>query len=183
LAADGSNAASILKRLKEHDESSYQRIIQVIAQVVPGVQEIKPKKIGRRWIIEFSEEFPGQKPIHLQAISMSDGTLRILAILLAAYSLAPPTLITLEEPEVAIHPGAIAALVDALKEAGLRTQILITTHSPDLITRFDATSLRAVERIQGISTIGPIAETQLAAVQQKLFTAGEIHRIEGLRPA
>jgi predicted ATPase len=129
LAPDGGNAASILQQIREKDTALYERIAQVISQIMPSVQSISPKKVGRRWTIEFSERFPGQKPINFQALSMSDGTLRLLAILLAAYALSPPTLTAFEEPEIAVHPGAMAVLADALKEAGLRTQILITTHT------------------------------------------------------
>ena len=55
------------------------------------MSETKPS-LGRCWTIEFSEQFPGQKPVNLPVFSMSDGTLRILAILLAAYALPPPAL-------------------------------------------------------------------------------------------
>ena len=114
---------------------------------------------------------------------MSDGTLYVLGILLAVYQPRPPTLVGLEEPETAIHPGAAAALAETIQEAGLRTQVLVTTHSPDLITRFDTDSLRAVERIDGLTVIAPIAKEQREAIRLRLFTAGELHRIEGLRPS
>jgi predicted ATPase len=75
-------------------------------------------------------------------------------------------------------------LAEALQEAALRTQILITTHNPDLITRFDVDALRAVERnADGVTVIAPVAESQREAIRRRLFTAGEIHRIEGLRPS
>ena len=48
-------------------------------------------------------------------------------------SLPPSGLIGLEEPELAIHPGAMAVLADTMKEASLRGQVLVATHSPDLI--------------------------------------------------
>jgi len=115
---------------------------------------------------------------------MSDGTLHALGILLAAYQENPPTLIAFEEPEARVHPGAAAVLAEALQEAGLRTQVLLTTHSPDLITRFDVDALRAVERTaSGATVIAPIAESQREAIIHRLFTAGELHRIEGLRPS
>jgi predicted ATP-dependent endonuclease of OLD family len=75
-------------------------------------------------------------------------------------------------------------LAEALQEAGLRTQVLITTHSPDLISRFGTEMLRAVERTpDGVTVIAPIIESQREAIRRRLFTAGELHRIEGLRPS
>lgn len=93
-------------------------------------------------------------------------------------------MIAFEEPEAAVHPGAAAVLAEALQEAGLRTQVLLTTHSPDLITRFDVDALRAVDRnASGVTVIAPIVESQREAIRRRLFTAGELHRIEGLRPS
>lgn len=183
LTADGSNAASILKKLQDGDSELAQKVLAALSQMIPTIQRVTPETSGRRLTLTFEENLTGDKPITFAAASMSEGTLRTLAILLAIYSLEPPTLVALEEPESAVHPGAAAILAESLQEAGLRTQVLITTHSPDLITRFNASSLRAVERIEGVTHIGPIAENQMAAIQRKLFTAGEIHRIEGLRPS
>lgn len=182
LSPDGSNAARLLKQIQDQDANLYQTIEEVIRRVIPAIKTMRPKRTGRRWTVEFTEKFDIGPEAKFEAMSMSEGTLRLLALLLAVYSPFPPSVIILEEPEATLHPGAAAVLVDALKEASLRTQILVTTHSPDLITHFDADSLRAVERVNGVSHIGPIAPTQLEVIRQRLFTAGEIHRLEGLRP-
>lgn len=182
LAFDGSNAASVLKRLRAQDETLYLTVVQAVSQVVTSVQAIVPKTRGRRLTLSFEESFAGKQPVSFDALSMSEGTLRVLAILLAVYQAEPPTLVGLEEPETAVHPGAAAVLAEALQEAALRTQILVTTHSPDLITRFDVNTLRAVERMNGITSIAPIVESQREAIRRRLLTAGEIHRSEGLRP-
>lgn len=182
LFSNGTNIAAGLKQLQLKDKTRYSRIEETLKQMVPTIIAIQPKKLGRSWTVEFTEAFATGQPVRFDAISMSEGTLRLLAILFTAYSIAPPTLIILEEPEVALHPGMAAILVDALRESALHTQFLITTHSSDLITRFDVDSLRAVDRVDGVTTIAPIATTQRQAIQQRLFTAGELHRIEGLRP-
>lgn len=183
LTFDGSNAASVLKRLRAQDETLYLTVVQAVSQVVTSVQAIVPKTRGRRLTLSFEESFAGKQPVSFDALSMSEGTLRVLAILLAVYQAEPPTLVGLEEPETAVHPGAAAVLAEALQEAALRTQILVTTHSPDLITRFDVNALRAVERMNGITSIAPIVESQREAIRRRLLTAGEIHQSEGLRPA
>ena len=183
LAEDGSNAASVLKSLEEKDETLSTNVVQALSQVVPSVSRIIPKYRGRRHVtLTFEEALSEEQSVTFNAISMSAGTLRVLGILLAIYQAEPPTLIGLEEPETAIHPGAAAGLAEALQEAGLRSQILVTTHSPDLVTRFEVDSLRAVERKRGLTVIAPISEAQRASIIEGLFTAGELHRIEGLRP-
>ena len=67
-------------------------------------------------------------------------------------------------------------------EAANRTQVLATTHSPDLIDRLPIDSLRAVHIEDGCTKVGPVSETQAAAVQDELFTSGELHSMEGLQP-
>ncbi len=184
LALDGNNAVSVLQRLIGEDESFYRRIVQAVSQIVPSIRDITPKRRAQRALtLAFSESFVGHKELSFDASSMSDGTLQVLGILLAVYQPEAPTLVGFEEPETAVHPGAAAVLAEALQEAGLRTQILVTTHSPDLITRFDVESLRAVERTaDGVTVIAPIVESQREAIRRRLFTAGEIHRAEGLHP-
>ena len=186
LVMDGSNAASVLQRLREADEVSYQRVVQTVSSMVPSIRnvDVTTRQRGRELTFAFSESFVGHRDVSFRAAGMSDGTLHALGILLAAYQENPPTLIALEEPEAAVHPGAAAVLAEALQEAGLRTQVLLTTHSPDLITRFDVDALRAVERNpSGVTVIAPVAESQREAIRRRLFTAGELHRIEGLRPS
>jgi len=81
----------------------------------------------------------GKWTTDFEIAGMSDGTLRSLALLVALLSGADSDtarndgLIMLEEPETGLHPGATRVLLDAMLEASERTQILVTTHSPDLL--------------------------------------------------
>ena len=92
-------------------------------------------------------------------------------------------LVGIEEPELTVHPGALMVLADLLREASRRSQILVTTHSPDLIDRLPVENLRVVNSDRGVTTVGPVSETQTEAVKQSLFSPGELHRMEGLEPA
>ena len=112
--------------------------------------------------------------------SNSDGTIRLIAILAALYQSPPRTLVVIEEPERNIHPGALAVLADVIKEASTRMQVVITTHSPDLIDHFDPDAIRVVERVDGATVVGRMDATQRGVVRDKLFTTGELLRMEGL---
>ncbi|MDQ2809127.1 MAG: AAA family ATPase [Chloroflexota bacterium] len=183
LAPNGGNTAAVLRRLRATDEPLYGKVINWLHLIVPTVHNVTTKTRSNLWTLVFEEEQAAdQKPVIFEARSMSEGTLRVLAVLLAVYQEDPPTLIGLEEPETAIHPGAAEVLVDLLSEAALRSQILVTTHSRDLIDYFDVSTLRAVGRQDGYSVITPVNATQLAVIHDGLFNAGELHRIEGLQP-
>ncbi|MCB0122199.1 MAG: ATP-binding protein, partial [Caldilineaceae bacterium] len=113
----------------------------------------------------------------------SDGTLRMLGILVALYQDEQRSLVTLEEPELTIHPGALSVLWDEIEAAGDRSQVILTTHSPDLLDMCKVEQLRVVEKIDGITLIGPVDETQRSAIQERLFAPGELLRAQGLNRA
>jgi len=104
----------------------------------------------------------------------------MLAILTALYQDPSRSLLTIEEPELTIHPGALGVLRDVLQEASLRSQVVITTHSPDLISGFPAGVLRAVEKANGVTQVGPVSDAQREAIEEMLFFPGELMRMEGL---
>jgi predicted ATPase len=122
---------------------------------------------------------------------MSDGTLRAFGILLAVFQAAserpgssPPLLIGLEEPEMALHPAAAGVLLSALREGARHCQILVTSHSPDLLDNSDIStdSLLAVDNQDGLTRIGPLDAADRAVLRDKLFTPGELLRQNQLAP-
>lgn len=126
----------------------------------------------------------------------SDGTLRVLGILAAIYQADPAALpdaylfsdaeyarrqlLAIEEPEVNVHPGMLAVLAGLFVEASTHKHLLLTTHSPDLLDYLPPESFLVVEKEQGETRVGPLALDQVETVREKLFTAGELLRTEGL---
>jgi predicted ATPase len=68
------------------------------------------------------------------ATRLSDGTIRFIAILALLLSPKPPPVMCIEEPELGLHPDAVALLADVLVDASSRTQIIVTTHSDALVS-------------------------------------------------
>ena len=123
------------------------------------------------------------------ANNMSDGTLRALGILVALFqgnqeAQKRVPLVGIEEPEIALHPGAVAVLLDGLRDAADRTQVIITTHSPDLLDdkHLDVESILAVEAHDGNTVIAPVDDASRSVVRDRLFTAGELLRSNQLQP-
>ena len=65
---------------------------------------------------------------------LSDGTIRFVALLATLLSPSPPPLVCIEEPELGLHPDAVALLAELLAEASERMQIVVTTHSDALVS-------------------------------------------------
>ena len=70
----------------------------------------------------------------ISAARLSDGTLRFIAILATLLNPNPPRLVCIEEPELGVHPDALAIVADLLVEASSRMQIVVTTHSDALVS-------------------------------------------------
>jgi predicted ATPase len=115
---------------------------------------------------------------------MSDGTLLVLGVLLALYQHPSPTLVAIEEPESTIHPAAVEVLVDIFKATSSRFQLVIATHSPDILDDKDIsdTQIRAVELKNGKTIVNSLDHTSREAIRRRLYSAGELMRIGELRP-
>ena len=184
LNESGSNLASIVKEMIKNQSPYLAEIKSLLGHVLPGMSDLHVLRVGGFLVVKLRHQRRnGGGPTSAFDLSQeSDGTVRLLGLLTALYQPTPPPLIGIEEPELTIHPGALAVISDILVEAAQRTQVLVTTHSPDLIDRLPIDSLRAVDLDDGRTRVGPVSETQAEAVRTGLFTSGELHSIEGLRP-
>ena len=186
MSEHGENFASIVRQMQKNP-SQFSKLTSSLGRVVDGVTDLRVRQVGGYLVTELKHEDVGPPNIEdrsawFELDQESDGTLRLLGMLAALYQPLPPSsLLALEEPENALYPGALAVLSDVLYEASRRNQIIVTTQSPDLISRFKADELLVVERDGGVSKIGHIDEMQRESIEEQLFTSGDLLRIEGLR--
>ena len=182
LDEDGSNLAAMLKEMDKRDSPYLGEIKGALGNVVPGLSDLKVPLSGGVPTVKLRYRTGGRPRSTFDLSQESDGTVRLLGLLTALYQEHPPSLIGIEEPELTIHPGALAVLAEVIVEAGLRTQVIVTTHSPDLIDLLPLDSMRAVAVENGSTRVGPVSETQTETVREGLFTSGELHSMEGLEP-
>ncbi len=188
MSEHGANWSSILKDLK--GESGSIDLLAAIGQLTGDIDDFRVRQLAGYLVTEFrhGQTTPSGKngkprPRWFEAAQESDGTLRMAGILTALLQEPSPTLLGIEEPELTVHPGAIPLLYDHIREASQRGQVILTTHSPDLLALLDADEVRVVERHDGITTVGPMNEAQRQAVNDRLFTPGDLLRMEGLKQA
>ena len=77
---------------------------------------------------------------------LSDGMLRFLCLATALLNPWPETLVAIDEPELGLHPGLLPIVAEMIKTAAERTQVLVTTHSPDLLNCFDIADVAVMAR-------------------------------------
>jgi predicted ATPase len=190
LARDGSNIASVLAQMKRHHPEYKQRIEDYMGKVVQGIQHVDSISIGPKETLEFRQRIAGSNaPWQFLAANMSDGTLRSLGVLVSLFQhsngdKASVPLVGIEEPEVALHPGAAGVLLDSILDASRRLQVIVTSHSPDLLDHEDLPidSILAVVGESGTTHVAPLDDAGRSSLREHLFTAGELLRLNQLQP-
>jgi predicted ATPase len=76
---------------------------------------------------------------------VSDGTINILALIIALYFEKRPVTI-IEEPERNIHPFLISKLVEMLKDASSSKQVIVTTHNPEMVKQVAIEDILLISR-------------------------------------
>jgi len=99
----------------------------------------------------------------IPATRLSDGTLRYLCLLAILCHSSPPPLVCIEEPELGLHPDVLPALAKLLREAAEKTQLLVTTHSDELVDEFTdmPESVVVCEKIKGATQMNRLSKEAL----------------------
>jgi predicted ATPase len=175
---DGSNTATAFEALNARER---RELIDELSAIVPGLDRIEIRRFSNLLTLQFFQ-MAGDARREFLATQMSDGTLRAFGIILALVQPTKPIAMVIEEPEVAIHLGALRTLVEILESHTDETQILLTTHSADIIDALDVEALRVVWAEEGVSHVGPVAAHTRETVRTGLITPGELLRSEALDP-
>jgi predicted ATPase len=184
LRRDGSNTASVLQELLRGDNAREIReeINRILESIVPQTSSVIPKKHGNKLSMSFSQEWGHRKKLSFDAFSMSDGTLRSLGLIMAVFQKPSPSVLVIEEPEATMHPGALGAILDLIRRASKTMQVVVTTHSPELLDAkwVKDNNLRIITWQEGAShLLMPSAATR-EAMRQNLMGAGELLRSNAL---
>jgi predicted ATPase len=150
---DAANLAAFLYLLRERHTAFYERIVKTIRLVAPFFDDfaLRPNPLNEENIrLEWRERGTDE---YRDAQMLSDGTLRFIC--LATLLLQPelPSLILIDEPELGLHPFAIAHLARMLRSASKLTQLIVSTPSAALVNQFDALDIVTVNREEGQSVL------------------------------
>ena len=134
VSPEGENLALVLYNLIQEELDFDESVNLAIKEILPSLRKVRGVPIGRYTLaIEFY--FEGRsEPFYLS--EMSDGTIRMLCWAVILHSPKPCHLIVIDEPELGIHPAWMPILAEWIKVAAQRTQVIISTHSPDLLDHF-----------------------------------------------
>lgn len=104
---------------------------------------------------------------------LSDGTLRAMTVLVA---LVDPkiSLVLIEEPEIALHPGLVARLLAEIDTSSEDRQFIVSTQSPQVVSWARPEAIRLVERREGATHVRPLSPQQVAMLSRYLRDEGSL---------
>jgi len=166
LRSDGSNLAAYLWRLQQsaeaEDQAAWRRITGLVRRIAPMVKDLQPAPVvasGNAVRLDWIDDQDQLFGVH----QLSDGTLRAIALITA---LAQPTsrlprFMSIDEPELGLHPAAITILADLARSVSQHCQVLFATQSTAWLDHFEPAEVVVAERDRGATTLRRLDASEL----------------------
>jgi predicted ATPase len=150
-----------------------QKFLDIVQVIVPGFEDWETEQLadGR---IAFKVRERGLRGT-LPSLAVSDGTVRLLAILAALFwSQLPPSTIFIEEPERSLHPAVMGQLAALMREASSQTQVIVTTHSPDFVRHCEPGEVYLLDKVDGCTQVVQASSIEQIEGFLKRFTLDQL---------
>lgn len=160
LSTRGDNVAQVAQYLYENHPGSFNRVLEVMRQRVPGVNrvEAKPTEDGRL-VLRFQD---GSFKDPFIARYVSDGTIKMFAYLVLLYDPKPHPLLAVEEPENQLYPELLHELVEEFRVYARRGgQVFVSTHSTDFVNGAKLEEIFWLVKKDGFTTARRASEMEL----------------------
>ena len=143
LEENGSNLAIVLKNIID-DKEKKRKFYNLVKDLLPFVDEFKIEKFVDKFLhFKLREKYV--RDLYLPAYSISDGTINVTALIIALY-FGEKWLTVIEEPGRNVHPYLISKIVSMMEDASKETQIIVTTHNPEIVKHSNLKSILLVHR-------------------------------------
>ena len=173
LRRHGGNLAAVLHRLERNDIKRFELICQHIGRILPDFDRFAIEEsygqVLLRWKARRMDKTFGA---HLT----SDGSLRFFALvtLLNLPSEMLPDVLLLDEPELGLHPAAIALIGGMIKALSRERQVIVATQSPLLVDAFDLDEIFVLDMEDGRTEFRKLALDDYRVWLDENFTPGEL---------
>ena len=176
LTERGENLPLVLSRFRGDQRQAFVKSLQ---QLYDGIEDFQVEVGGGRAELFVVERGAGER--YIPASRLSDGTLRYMALAAILLDPEPPPLVVIEEPELGLHPDITLEIGRMLVKASQRTQLVVTTHSKDLVDALSdyPSSVVVCEKYDGESVFERLEPKHLAEWLEryslgKLWSAGDL---------
>ncbi len=174
LRTDARNIGPFLLKLKKNHLDEYKSILNAIRLVTPFFDDfiLEPRTQGNKEEVNISWRQKGSD-YPMQPYHLSDGSIRFICLATALLQPVPPSTIIIDEPELGLHPAAIALLAELINVASKKTQVIVATQSPALIDQFSIKDIIVVNHEKGASTFKRLKEADFSE-WLKRYSVGEL---------
>ena len=174
LRYDAANLAPYLKRLKESHPKTYADIGNAVRLVTPFFEDfiLEPRQMGEAVKVNLSWRQKGSD-YPMQPYHLSDGSIRFMALATALLQPEPPSTIIIDEPELGLHPHALAILAELIHDAATRTQVIIAPPPATLLDHFEVKDIVVVKREDGSSVFKRLAADEYSHWLES-YSVGEL---------
>jgi len=143
IEEDGSNLSIVLKNIIENKDQK-RKLFNLMKDILPFVDDLGVEKFADKSLLFKLREIY-TKTQYLPASLISDGTINITALIVALY-FEKQLLTIIEEPERNIHPYLISKVVEMMKDASQKKQIIVTTHNPEIVKHAGLENILLISR-------------------------------------
>ncbi len=175
LGRKGENLATVLHEMQSRgDGAEFRAVVDSLRGVIPGFDKLTtvPLPFEAKRGFQIKEE---KLKSPLNPLSASDGTIRLLLLLVAAcWSAKSAGLVCIEEPENGLHPFLAKQLVEILRRASAERQFLVTTHNPFFLDHLSEDELLLCDKIDGFTQLRRAADVEEIQGFKKHYSLGEL---------
>jgi len=174
LGSAGEDLAVVLHAMEQKDETALLKLADGLRDSVPGFKGIKtvPLSFDAKWGFQILEE---RLRSGLNPKSVSDGTVRLLALnVIATWISQRAGLIAIEEPENGLHPWLSPQLVEMLRYASEKCQVIATTHNPAFLDHLVPAEVLLCDKIDGFTEVTHASDNAEIGAFKKQFSLGDL---------
>jgi len=143
LISTGENLSQLLSNLNNNYTFQYEKIRECLSDINPNFTGIGYNFFGSRLYLSLREKNLSHA---IDALHMSDGTLKYMLLLSIFYNPDRGSLIDIDEPESCLHPDMIRSVAKMMKSAAKTSQIIVATHSALLLNAFELDDILVFEK-------------------------------------
>lgn len=146
LEEDGSNLAVVLDHILAVPETR-KRFVTLVQDLLPFIEEVTVSRSPDQTLrVQLRESYA--TGVDIPASSLSDGTITLLTLIAALYFTRHP-LMVFEDPGAPANPNLLPTLVSMFYDAASRAQLIMVTHSPEIVRHVHLDDLLLVRRNPG----------------------------------
>jgi predicted ATPase len=177
LSTTGENLPLVLDNLIQQDFEFEERLNKAMKAILPETRRVRPVRSGRlNLTVEW--HLGAKEPFYLS--DMSDGSVRMLCWAIILHSPFLPSLLVIDEPELSLHPAWLPILAEWIKTASRKTQVIVSTHSPDLLDQFtdEIGSICCFSKINEMHySLKRLSPEQLGGKLEEGWQLGDLYRV------